>query len=514
MIWADRVSAKLKEQTQHVDDMKTPSGYIHMGSLRGPLLHDVMYKVLKKNDKKTVFTYIFNDFDPIDGLSDDLKKDFAKYLGFPLRLTPSPDGKARSFADFFIDDFKKVLSDLGCEATYLSSYDMYHEGKFNELIKIALDNGEKIQDIYQRISGSRKKEINWFPFQVVCPECGKLGTTKVTAWDGKEVTFTCEKSLVVWAVGCGYRGKMSPFDGKGKLPWKVDWPAHWKVLGVTFEGAGKDHASKGGSYDIAFALCEEVFKYPKPYYFPYEHFLLGGRKMSSSKGVGLRAHDLTSILPPELGRFLMVRTIPNRALEFDPYNNTIPDLFDEFDRCAKAFWDKGDSDLARIFELSMVNNFYNQKIFLPRFKDIVLYLQSHNLDLNKRFAETKREVLTDLENQILKQRVIYAKKWLESFAPKEETTTILKEMPEVAKNLSPKQKDFLNRLATILENEKSAEVLQTKLFDLAKSCGLTGKEAFSAIYLATIGRTFGPKAAWFLLSLDKGEIIKRFKEIK
>ena len=65
--------------------------------------------------------------------------------------------------------------------------------------------------------------------------------------------------MVKWAQGCDHEGKISPFGGTGKLPWKVDWAAHWKVLGITIEGAGKDHASKGGSYDIAMMLCEKGF---------------------------------------------------------------------------------------------------------------------------------------------------------------------------------------------------------------------------------------------------------------
>lgn len=513
MIWVDRISKELKSQTQHVDDMKTPSGFIHIGSLRGPILHDVMYKVLKEENSKTVFTYLFNDFDPVDGLSEDLKKDFTKYLGYPLRLVPSPDKKARSFADFFADDFKKVLADLGCEATYLSSWDMYHEGKFNEVIRIALNNAEKIQDVYQKISGSKKKAMGWYPLQVICPKCQKLGTTKVTSWDGKKVTFTCEKNLVAWAVGCGYSGKISPFDGNGKLPWKVDWAAHWKVLGVTFEGAGKDHASRGGSYDIAFALCEEVFKYPKPYYFPYEHFLLGGKKMSSSKGIGLKASDLTLIIPPELGRFLMVRTVPSRALEFSPEGNTISDLFDEFDRCAKAYWNKTDHDLARIFELSMVNDLYKDKIFLPRFKDIVNYLQQAPLNVERQIHKVKGLPLVEIEKKVLEQRIKYAKIWLEKFARVEIKIIFCETVPKEAKKLSQKQKEYLVKICTVIGEEKVPERLQQRLFDLAKESGVSGKEAFQAIYLSTIGKPYGPKASWFLLSLDKEKLIKRFKEL-
>ena len=98
MIWVDRIAQELKGKHSHVDDMFTPSGYAHVGSLRGPILHDVMYRVLKEQDTQTEFTYVFNDFDPIDGLPQELEK-FSEYLGFPLRMAPSPDGNHESFAN-------------------------------------------------------------------------------------------------------------------------------------------------------------------------------------------------------------------------------------------------------------------------------------------------------------------------------------------------------------------------------------------------------------------------------
>ena len=42
-----------------------------------------------------------------------------------------------------------------------------------------------------------------------------------------------------------------PVRGAGKLPWKLEWVAKWKVLPVTVEGAGKDHMGAGGSHKVA-----------------------------------------------------------------------------------------------------------------------------------------------------------------------------------------------------------------------------------------------------------------------
>ncbi len=518
MIWVDRIAKKLEGKTQHVDDMFTPSGYAHIGSLRGPILHDVVYKVLASKNKKTVFTYIFNDFDPIDGLPPNLQKDFSQYMGYSLRLAPSPDKKYKSFAEYFAEDFKKVLESLGLKAKYLSSWDMHHEGKFNEVIKIALDNKDKILEIYRKVAGYQKKAANWYPLQVICPKCNRLGTTKVTAWDGKVVTFTCEPNLVTWAKGCGYNGTISPFNGNGKLPWKVDWPAHWKVLGVTFEGAGKDHASRGGSYDIAFELCKEVFNYPKPFYFPYEFFLFGGKKMSSSKGVGLKARDLTNILPPDLARFLIIRLSPEKTLEFNPNGDAIPNLFDDYDRCMNAYFLKLENkipekkagevilDFARIIELSEVNPLPKKRLFLPRFRTIANLLKAKNENLTGFFEKLKKDKLTNEEKEILDERIKYAKIYLENYAEDK----LVSPNKSYKTNLSQKQLDFLKILTGNLKKAVDGrDQIQKVIFDSIKKSGLDAKAAFQAFYLALTGKPFGPKAADLILQIGVENVLKR-----
>ena len=69
---------------------------------------------------------------------------------------------------------------------------------------------------------------------------------------------------------------------------------------------------------------------------PYEFLNIGGKKMSTSKGTGATAHAIAELLPPELLRFLFLRHKPRKAIEFDPEGDTIPGLFDEFDRIAAA----------------------------------------------------------------------------------------------------------------------------------------------------------------------------------
>ncbi len=93
---------------------------------------------------------------------------------------------------------------------------------------------------------------------------------------------------------------------------------------------------------------------------PYEFLNIGGRKMSTSKGLGASATRIAEVIPPEQLRLLFLRPRPNTAIEFDPDGtDAIPRLFDESDRLAAATAGrevKGElpADHDRLFALSLV----------------------------------------------------------------------------------------------------------------------------------------------------------------
>ena len=96
--------------------------------------------------------------------------------------------------------------------------------------------------------------------------------------------------------------------GGGKLTWRVDWPARWAMLGVTVEPFGKDHATRGGSYDTGARIAREVFDYEPPLPVPYEWISLKGQgDMSSSKGNVLSIGQALELVPPEALRYLVMR---------------------------------------------------------------------------------------------------------------------------------------------------------------------------------------------------------------
>jgi lysyl-tRNA synthetase class 1 len=514
MHWADKIAKEIIASGNYkpywVDDMKTPSGFAHIGSMLGPVIHSAIYRALKDAGQEVTLTYVFNDFDPADEFPEILKESLEGHQGESLKMIPSPDSNFGNLADYLADDLKKSIEYLGFEAKYVSSWELYHQGKFDQVIRLALDNSEKIQDIYQKVSGSAKKESGWLPFQAICEKCGKLGTTRVFEWDGDKVSYKCEPNLVTWAKGCGYEGKVSPFGGNGKLPWKVDWAAHWKVIGVTIEGAGKDHASAGGSYDIAMTICREVFDYAEPFKIPYEFILIGGKKMSSSKGVGLKAHDLVKILPAEIARFLFVSSDIESQSNFDPVGTmAIPNLFDEYDKAREAYDENGNENLARTFVLSQIGEIPGKEKgnIAPRFRDIANYL-SQGLS-----EKDILEKLGESESKTLQERIKYAKVWLKDYAPDEYRFEMTKEIPESAKKLTSEQKEYLKEVVKLFENDVNADSLQVALYNLSKQLKIKPSDAFTAIYLAFIGKTHGPRAGILLIDFGKEKVTDRIMNI-
>jgi lysyl-tRNA synthetase class 1 len=480
--------------------MKTPSGKIHVGSLRGIVVHDLVYKALLDRRVKAKYTYVFDNHDPMDALPLYLPKDYVKYLGMPLYKIPSPVEGFSNFAEHYAKDFISTFNAISCEPEILWSTDLYESGKMNASIKRVLDKTIEVRKIYEELY-EKKLPQDWYPFQPYCPKCGKVSTTRAISWDGKEIAFVCDKKLD-WTDSCGFKGKMSPLSKKGyipgKLPWKIEWAVKWKVIGVTIEGAGKDHMSSGGSHDLASLICERILKYPVPFPVGYEFFLIGGRKMSSSKGLGTSASEMLEILPPEILRFLMVRTRLNQAINFDPSDkDTIPSIFDDYQRAATAYFEKQNADLARIFELSQIG-----KVRRPpstRFSMLTQWVQMPNMT-----ARIKEEGLLEWAK--------YAKVWVERFAPESEKFTVSSILPEAATLLSSNQKQFLLDISIILKKDWEALSFQEKIYQTAKEQGLTSTEAFEAIYKTLIGKAHGPKAAWLILSLERDFVRQRFEE--
>jgi lysyl-tRNA synthetase class 1 len=514
-MWVDLIAEDLLKHhagPHLVNDAKTPSGHVPVGSLRGVIMHDCVARALSDTGVRTEYWFGFDDYDPMDGLPPGLPE-YARFMGMPFATIPSPDGQAPSYGHYFATEFAGVFERLGAHPRFYWTSDMYRSGQFDTAIRLALDQVQVIREIYREVTHSARVDDRWWPIQVLCERCGRIGTTQVIAWTGDEVEYHCAPDKVTWAQGCGHRGRRSPFGGGAKLLYRVEWPAKWAILGVTVEGAGKDHMTRGGTHDVARAISTRVFGRPAPYAFAYEFLLFGGKKMSTSKAVGATAAEILEVLRADLARFLIVRPLPRRQVEFDPRGETIPALYDEYDRgAASHFGELENPDLARTFHYALVAG-EPPRCYRPRFAKVAYLIQMPTVDLPKVVAREKGAPLTPADREELERRIADARRWLATYAPEHYKFEVHASLPKTVGTLTRAQRQYLARVAeTLGARPWTGEELHEHLHGLKAEMGLTPREAFGAIYQAFLGKDSGPQAGWLLAALDRQFVLGRLRD--
>jgi lysyl-tRNA synthetase, class I len=267
-----------------------------------------------------------------------------------------------------------------------------------------------------------------------------------------------------------------------------------------------------------------VFGNEPPLNVPYEFLNIGGRKMSTSKGVGASAARMVEVVPPEQLRLLFLRPRPNTAIEFDPEGtDAIPRLFDESDRLAGATAGRevrGElpPHYDRVFTYSLVEPDADvaaeAQAYRPAFSHLALLEQIPGIDVGERVAAEKGSALTDREAAILDERRGAARAWLEAYAPDSARLAVQRDaLPERIADADDAQRAYLGALGTALEDvDWAGESVQAVIFATATDRGLPAGRAFAALYLAFLGRPSGPRAGWLLAALDRSFVLDRLRE--
>jgi len=101
--------------------------------------------------------------------------------------------------------------------------------------------------------------------------------------------------------------------------------------------------------------------------------------------------------------------------------------------------------------------------------------------------------------------------WLDRYAPAYVKFQVQETLPSAVNNLSTEERWALGILAERIENKTAAEI-HDQVYAVAKELGLDSKKFFQAVYLAFLGDRQGPKAGWFLASLERDFVVTRLKE--
>ncbi len=481
----------------------SPSGTYHLGTLREVLTAEVVLREVRRRGRTARHYHVVDDLDIFRKVPVDVSANFEQYLGKPLCDVPAPDGSDRSYADYFLADLTTAAEGLHLEMEVVRAHEKYRSGYFVPVIEKALSNIDVIRKILEDISG-RELNDQWSPVQVV--ENGYLKNRRFISIDTSSQQITYEN-------GTGEPADVSYAHGEVKLNWRIDWPARWSLLDVHAEPFGRDHATKGGSYDTGVEIVKQVYGGTAPIPIPYNFINKTGdtKKMSKSAGDTVTAADLLKVLPAEVVWFFILRYSPDKLLTFDE-GPTLMRLFDEFSELlSKPDKTPGEQQLLDICLQGVTQQTVSQ---IP-FTHLVASYQSALKDADKTIEIIGRTEHGDgarAEADIIRAELKFIDEWLESRAP-EDVKFSLQNTFDVT-GFEDREKQLFTELAAKVAAapaDADGAWFHNAIYECRETTGLGPKDMFQALYRLIIGQTSGPRAGWFLSILPRDWLLARLR---
>lgn len=481
----------------------SPSGTYHLGTLREILTAEVIAKELSRRGRSAKHLHVVDDLDVFRKVPVGVPEDFARHLGKPLCDVPAPDGSARSYADFFLADLTVAADKMKLKFEIIRAHERYRAGFFVPAIETALAKIDEIRTVLTEISG-RQLDESWSPIQVM--EEGYLKTRQFQSIDQNQ-------KLVTYTDAEGQTQTVSYAHGEVKLNWRIDWPARWWLLGVQAEPFGRDHATKGGSYDTGKVIVKQIFGVEPPLPLPYHFINRSGetKKMSKSAGNVITASGLLEILPSEIVWYFMLRATPERQLFFDE-GEALVRLFDEFaELLAKS--DKTPTE-QQLLELCL-DGVERPTVSNVPFSHLVASYQASLKDAQKTIEVIKRTEHAEVagrDAEIIERELKFIDKWLDTHAPASVKFALSDEINPA--DFSEAERDWLKRLSDKIATapaKADGEWFHKAIYDLKEELQLEPKELFRVLYTALLGQDFGPRAGWFLSILPRDWLIRRLR---
>ena len=373
-------------------------------------------------------------------------------------------------------------------------------------IRTALDRAAVVRDIYRRVANVQHPDT-WHPFNVICPTCGKVGTTIVTQWDGERVYYECRPNLVTWATGCGSSGWVSPFGGTGKL--RLERGVGGPVVAVRRD----DRAVRQGPLDrrrLARPLRRHRARGVRA------RAAAQPRRTSSSTSAARRCRPRRAAAPrrtrsPRSSRpnssasssCARSRTTPSTSIPTG--TDQIPRLFDEFDKFAAATAGrevKGElpPGHAATFRYSLLDpdaDVAAEAAALPARRSRTSPCSSRSRASTSRHVSRpeKGSPLTERETERRSTSgVARPAAWLEAYAPERaRVSASARHCPTRPRTSMPAQRAYPReprRRDRERSGPASGDALAGRhLRDRRRQAGLPLRTAFDAMYRAFLGRT-------------------------
>ena len=517
MHWSDVAAKRLAERgNKHIISTGiTPSGEFHIGHLREILTGDMLTRAAKKAGLDVEFVFIVDSADPLRKVYSFLDNEYESYIGHQLKEIPppTPEGKpdherfsnGTSYADHFLEPFKEALEQIDVRPRFIDNFESYSSGKFSEMARIACNKATEIREIIERVSGRELSE-EWFPWNPI-DSTGSIDGITVTGWNDP---------FVEWIDSNGQTGRSDVTKGEGKLPWRIDWPAKWAWIGVTMEPFGKDHGAAGGSYDTGKEIVE-LFGTQAPVDLTYEWISLRGQgAMSSSSGNTIGPLEALSLVPPEILRYLIASTKPNKAIEFDTGMGLVT-LADEFERTSSRDFstELSNEDLSRrkrvavedaqiAIELSNVTGLNESSHVTFRHLALLAQTKSDDNEIWKSIG-----ILGQVSPSMM-DRLHRMRTWISSRHFPEELRITILENPnqEALAHLGDEEHTILPKIIEQFTHcEWTSSEIQGAISQSAKSIDMSPRVAYRTLYICIMGVEKGPRLPAILSELDRETIL-------
>lgn len=498
---AEEIRKRFPEGKIVISSGISPSANYHVGHFREILTTEALAWAVRQRGREVDHVHVVDNFDPLRKRYEFLPERFEVYVGMPICMVPSPDETEDiSYADHFFNEFKTQAVAMGVMPTkIIKSYeDLYKPGRMVQAIEDSLEQVEAIKLIFATKS-NRRLEADWSPVQVL-NDANHFEQGRVETWDKANQTIN----------GFSY------LNGRAKLNWRLDWPARWRELGVQVEPfSHQEHGAAGSSYDTGKEFSRQVFHYQPPYpgaEYGNIHMLGDTKKMSSSKGNLVTPRQALDIMPPEILRYFVVRSRPDKTIYFDPglgfYN-----LVNEYKDIMKAVQSGERHEFQDAYKFASDISGETGLSTAP-FQQLVMVYQTALGDF-KRILELLAKLgwqpADGAEEKALQQELTYVHNWLEHYAPE---SAVFKLQDKLNKSLqidAPGQA-YLDALVVIFGTAVwEGDSLQSAIFEAAKAQDYAPSRAFGVLYQLFIAQDRGPKLGPFLATLERDFVMARLR---
>ena len=290
----------------------------------------------------------------------------------------------------------------------------------------------------------------------------------------------------------------------------------WGYYRVDFEPAGKDHHTRGGSYDTArkIAKAKSIFNIAPPSTLTYGFIGIKGKggAMASSTGEVISVDQLLAVYQPEVIRYLFASTRPIKEFSIS-FDIDVLKIYDDYDRCELQYFKSAHHNTSpaieknrRVYELSQVGAASPASSTLPvqiPFRHLcnLMQISEGNIDIALRIYEKSTHIeLSSEAKDTLAVRAACAWHWVTQYAPERFRFRLLSaEEAAPPMQLDDSTAGALAAFRDRLHPRISETEIRSMIQEIVEAYNISAKALFKSLYTLLFAKPYGPQLSSFIM---------------